>query len=95
MRLKTLFSKLTWKIFLVDTKRGGKQASKQVDPSFLPSDRYFSAFRAVISAICCTFDLGQMFIRFLSITLFLLKFGSLIFIYQDKTCRQHVSFSFR
>ena len=29
-------------------KRADEQASKQVDPSFLPSDRYFSAFWVVV-----------------------------------------------
>ena len=41
-------------------KEVGEQASKQVDPSFLPSDRYFSAFWVVISAKCVVlFFLGK------------------------------------
>ena len=46
-------------------KRTGEQASKQVDSSFIPSDRYFSAFWVVISAIYVVlFILGKCLLDF-------------------------------
>ena len=62
---------------------------------FFPSDRYFSFFQLVISAMYVIFFVfGQMFIRFLSIIFFfLLKFDSTTFVHRRKTFRWNVSFS--
>ena len=48
------------------------------------------------SDVCCTFHLGKMFIRFLSINFYILlftNFYSTTFVYHGRTFRRHVSFS--
>ena len=82
--------------FLVDTKQAGKQVSKQVDSSFPPSDRNFSAFWvAILAKYVVLFILGKCLFDSYNDLWFLLKFGlecSIMFMYHSKTSREHVFF---
>ena len=81
------------KNFLVDTRQGGKEASKQLD--FSPQT-LFILLVSYFSDVSCTFHLGKLFIRFLSIIfyIYILQFGSTTFVYYGKTLALK-NFSFR
>ena len=62
---KTLFSKLTQKISqLTRGKQARRQASKWISPL---RQILFILLVSYFNDVCCTFHLGKMFIRFLSI----------------------------
>ena len=62
---KTLFSKLTQKISqLTQGKEARRQASKWISPL---RQILFILLVSYFNDVCCTFHLGKMFIRFLSI----------------------------
>ena len=77
--------------FLADTRRGGNQAT-----GFLPTYRYFSFFwlASYFNNVCCTFHLGKMFIKFLSIIfcIYCSLAPQLLCIMVDKTFRQSCFF---
>ena len=71
-----------------------EQASKQVDPSFLPSHSYFSAIWVVISAsYVLLFILGKWLLDSYQLVLIFTEGGYIIFMYHSKTFIHHVSFS--
>ena len=53
--------------FFHGTRQAGEQASRQVD--FSPQTDTFHSFwlSSYLNDVCCTFHLGKMFIRFVSI----------------------------
>ena len=66
----------TAKHFWVNSRRkflSSHEASREQASGFLPSGRYlpfFTIFGSYFSNICCTFHLGQMIIRFVSISFY-------------------------
>ena len=67
--------------FSVETKRAGEQACKLKEILFILLGSYFTD-------VSCTLHLGQMvFYIFINYFLFLLKFGSITFVYYGKTFR--------
>ena len=68
-----------------------RQASKWILVSL--SLTFFSFLGSYLSEICCTLHLGQMFIRFLTITFDFYWSLALRFSYIMVSFRQHVSFS--